>query len=117
MPETLSAYLLIGGLLMAFILWLLLPTLLGRSQDAEVGKLARMSRQAKRHNTMVRYYKGMAFVVSHQSRGLVYMVGGKLVTRAELVKTLGAGSDQAVWHAEQEESRSNPSPTRLTLFR
>ncbi|MCS7069055.1 MAG: hypothetical protein NZN28_10565 [Meiothermus sp.] len=106
------------ALLMAGLVFLILfsawyPQAQNRKVDQEVRALARMSRHARRHNTLVRYHKGVPFVVTHQRRGLVYMFAGKMVTRDQLVKLLG--SEDIVRRAEQEESQVAPHPTRLTI--
>lgn len=106
------------ALLMAGLIFLILfsawyPQAQSRKVDQGVRALARMSRHARRHNTLVRYYNGVPFVVTHQRRGLVYMYAGKFVPRDQLVKLLG--SEDIVRRAEQEESQLAPNPTRLTI--
>ena len=71
-----------------------------------------MLRHAWRHYTVVHYHNGVPFVNTHQRRGLVYMHGGKLVTRQRLVELLG--SEETVRRVEQEERMQTPNPTRLT---
>ncbi|GIW35549.1 hypothetical protein [Meiothermus sp.] len=97
--------------LILFSIWY--PQAQNRKMDQGVRALARMSRHARRHNTLVRYYNGTPFVVTHQRRGLVYMYAGQLVTRAQLVQFLG--NEEVVRRAEREESQLAPNPTRLTI--
>ncbi len=106
------------ALVMAGLMFLILfsawyPQAQNRRMDQGVRALARMSRHARRHNTLVRYHHGVPFVVTHQRRGLVYMYAGKVVTRDQLVRLLG--SEETVSRAEQEESQVAPNPTRLTI--
>ncbi len=106
------------ALVMAGLIFLILfsswyPQAQNRKVDQGVRALARMSRQARRHNTLVRYQNGVPFVVTHQRRGLVYMCAGRFVSREQLVKMLG--SEEVVRRAEREESLQAPNPTRLTI--
>ncbi len=108
----------VTALVMAGLMFLILfsswyPQAQNRKADQGVRALARMSRHARRHNTLVRYHNGVPFVVTHQRRGLVYMYAGRFVTRQQLVNLLG--SEMVVRRAEQEESLQTPSPTRLTM--
>lgn len=108
----------VTALLMAGLVFLILfsiwyPQAQNHKVDQGVRALARMSRHARRHNTLVRYHNGIPFVVTHQRRGLVYMYAGKFVTRDQLVKLLG--SEDIVRRAEREESMLAPNPTRLTI--
>ncbi|WP_297852541.1 hypothetical protein [Meiothermus sp.] len=108
----------VTALLMAGLLFLILfsawyPQAQNHKVDQSVRALARMSRHARRHNSLVRYHNGTPFVVTHQRRGLVYMYGGRFVSRERLVSLLG--SEQIVRRAEQEESLQAPNPTRLTI--
>lgn len=91
------------------------PELFAKYQKDPMRALARMARHARRHNTMVRYYNNQPFVVTHQSRGLVYMVEGVLVTREKLIKILGEGSKYDITKAEEQEEKSLPNPTRMTM--
>ncbi|WP_299431482.1 hypothetical protein [uncultured Meiothermus sp.] len=106
------------ALVMAGLMFLILfsawyPQAQNRKVDQGVRALARMSRHARRHNTLVRYHNGLPFVVTHQRRGLVYMYSGKMIARDQLVKVLG--SEDIVHRAEREESLLAPNPTRLTI--
>ncbi len=85
-------------------------------QDRAVRELAKMARQAKRHNTIVRYQDGLPFVITHQRRGLVYMLQGRVVSRSELIRALGRSGLQTVVRVESEERMSLPNPTRMTLL-
>lgn len=106
------------ALVMAGLMFLILfscwyPQAQNRKVDQGVRALARMSRHARRHNTLVHYHNGVPFVVTHQRRGLVYMYAGRMVSRQELVKLLG--NEDIVNRAEREESLLSPNPTRLTI--
>ncbi len=108
----------VTALMMAGLMFLILfsawyPQVQNRKVDQSVRALARMSRHARRHNTVVRYHNGVPFVVTHQRRGLVYLYAGRVVSRQDLVKLLG--NEEVVSRAEREESLQAPNPTRLTL--
>lgn len=106
------------GLLLMGLLGLVLyaPKMGEHSRDAKVRALAKMSRHARRHNTVVRYHNGVPFVVTHQRRGLVYMLEGRNVSRERLVRALGHGGEAVVSKVEQEEAMTAPSPTHLTML-
>jgi len=108
----------VTALVMAALMFLILfsswyPQAQNRKADQGVRALARMSRHARRHNTLVRYHNGVPFVVTHQRRGLVYMYAGRTVSRQALVRLLG--NEDKVNRAEREESLLAPNPTRLTI--
>lgn len=105
--------LVMAGLVFLIIISSWYPQAQNRKADQGVRALARMARHARRRNTLVRYYNGTPFVVTHQRRGLVYMFAGRLVTRAQLVQFLG--NEEVVRRAEREESQLAPNPTRLTI--
>lgn len=88
----------------------------GRPQEARLRALAKMLRHAKRHNTIVRYHRGIPFVVAHQRRGLVYMLEGRWVSRERLLRALGPGGEAVLSKVEEEESMTAPNPTRLTML-
>jgi hypothetical protein len=92
------------------------PELFANPQDRAVRNLAKMARQAKRHNTVVRYHYGTPFVITHQRRGLVYMLNGELVSRDQLIAALGKDGPDLVYKVESEERMSIPNPTRMTLL-
>lgn len=92
------------------------PELAGNPADRAVRNLAKMARQAKRHNTVVRYHYGTPFVVTHQRRGLVYMLNGQFVPREALVAALGREGPDLVYKVEGEERMSIPNPTRMTML-
>lgn len=106
------------GLLLLALIWLVLyaPKMGEQSRDAKVRALAKMSRHARRHNTVVRYHNGVPFVVTHQRRGLVYMLEGRTVSRERLVRALGHGGETVVSKVEQEEAMTAPNPTHLTML-
>ncbi|WP_276957243.1 hypothetical protein [Allomeiothermus silvanus] len=106
------------GLLLLGLLGLVLyaPKVGEHKRDAKVRALAKMSRHARRHNTVVRYHNGVPFVVTHQRRGLVYMLEGRNVSRERLVRALGHGGEAVVSKVEQEEAMTAPNPTHLTLL-
>ncbi len=113
MGISLATTLLIASLVFVILFAMAYPEAQKRKLDRGVRALARMSRHARRHNTVVRYHNGVPFVITHQRRGLVYMYAGRLVSRQELVKLLG--DEDIVRRAEREESLQAPNPTRLTL--
>lgn len=92
------------------------PELFANPQDRAVRNLAKMARQAKRHNTIVRYHYGIPFVITHQRRGLVYMLNGEFVSRERLIAALGKDGPDLVYKVEGEERMSIPNPTRITLL-
>ncbi|AWR86645.1 hypothetical protein [Meiothermus taiwanensis] len=113
METNFVAALLMAGLVFVILFSVWYPHTQQQKADRNVRALSRMLRHARRHNTMVRYHNGVPFVVTHQRRGLVYMHGGRLVSREQLVNLLG--SEAVVRQAEQEESMQAPNPTRLTI--
>lgn len=92
------------------------PEMFARHQKDPMRALARMARHARRHNTGVRYFNNKPYVITHQSRGLVYMVEGVFVTREKLIKVLGENSKYDIGKAEEQEEKTSPSPTRLTML-
>lgn len=92
------------------------PELVGNPEERAVRNLAKMARQAKRHNTIVRYHYGTPFVITHQRRGLVYMLGGQFVSREALIAALGREGPDLVYKVETEERMSIPNPTRMTML-
>ncbi len=104
---------LLGGLL-----WLIfnVQDLISQGSSNQLSQIAKMSRHAKRHNTVLRYFNGIPFVVTNQQRGLVYMLAGKNVSRAELIQALGDGARDKVLKVEDEEQLVAPSPTKLTAL-
>jgi hypothetical protein len=113
METNFAAALLMAGLVFVILFSVWYPHAQQQKTDRNVRALARMLRHARRHNTLVRYHNGVPFVVTHQRRGLVYMYGGRMVSREQLVSLLG--SEAVVRRAEQEESMQAPNPTRLTI--
>lgn len=92
------------------------PELFTKYQKDPMRALARMARHARRHNTGVRYFNNKPYVITHQSRGLVYMVEGGFVTREKLIKVLGESCKYDISKAEEQEEKAIPNPTRLTML-
>lgn len=90
------------------------PELFAKYRKDPIRTLARMARQAKRHNTIVRYHNHIPFVISHQRRGLNYMLEGRFVSREDLIKALSSKS--IVEKVEEEEQMRPASETRLTMI-
>ncbi|MCS7057975.1 MAG: hypothetical protein NZ849_06410 [Meiothermus sp.] len=106
----------IFGLLAVFTLlplWLM-PALKRRQEERELLALNKMHRFARRHNTFVRNFRGVRFVVVLGPEGFRYMLGGQFVPRERLLRALGEENEKVLLKAEGEESRSGPVQLLLT---
>ncbi|RDI94784.1 hypothetical protein DV704_09905 [Meiothermus sp. QL-1] len=115
MTPTHLGLLLFGAALMAVLVFLwLMPTLERRRQERELQALHRMHRFALKHNTFVRKFQGVRFVVVLGQRGFHYMLGGQFVSRAQLLKAIGEENEKVLLKAESEESQHGPVKTLAT---
>ena len=90
------------------------PRLNRRIEEQQLSLLARMERFARRHNTFVRNCNSVRWVVVLGQNGFHYMIGGKFVSRDQLIKTLGTQHERLITKAEEEEQRHGPTPTFRT---
>ncbi|RMH56041.1 MAG: hypothetical protein D6684_06130 [Deinococcus-Thermus bacterium] len=113
-PEYLGAVFFgLVAVLVLLPLWLV-PFLKRRREERELLALNKMYRFARRHNTFVRNFQGVRFVVVLGSEGFRYMLGGQFVSRERLLKALGEENEKVLLKAEGEESQSGPVQLLLT---
>ncbi|WP_026234668.1 hypothetical protein [Calidithermus timidus] len=115
-PEVAAPLVIASAVVMALLfVSFVAPWSYQRRAYARVRAISRMSRLARKNNTVLRYHNGLPFVITFHRHGYTYVLEGRRVSRERLIRALGSGAEAVVAKVEREEAMTAPNPTFITL--